>query len=372
MNTELLPALDVAPIPGPAWLFHVLLVLTFFLHALFMNLTLGGTILAAISALSAKGNHKDYRAVLTKRLIGINTYGISLTISTGIAPLLFVQVLYQQTFYPATILLGWIWFGFLGLLLIGYYSVYLYKFRGVPTGRSGGQFWLVLAAVAFLLIAMVHVAVNLIHSQPDKWAALVENPWAILGDPVYLPRLLHFVLAAIGFSSLVITWWAVRQSAKGIDVELNSPIARLGWRWTLWTTLLQILGGFWLLAALPREVLLGLMRGGPATLVPLALAVVLGIGMLMMLSRDSDPVKSPSLVNAVLGAMTLTIAIMSVTRHQVRVLYLEPVTSQFTLTEAPQWGNVILFAGLLAGGLLLLGWAIREVQRHPASPDNAA
>src|SRR5450759_353597 len=33
----LVPALDPTPIPGPAWLFHFLLVATFLLHLLFVN-----------------------------------------------------------------------------------------------------------------------------------------------------------------------------------------------------------------------------------------------------------------------------------------------------------------------------------------------
>ena len=49
MGAELVGAVDPFPIPGPEWLFHVLLVFTFFLHALFMNLTLGGTMIAAFA-----------------------------------------------------------------------------------------------------------------------------------------------------------------------------------------------------------------------------------------------------------------------------------------------------------------------------------
>ena len=55
MGNPLIPGPDAFPIPGPAWLFHILLVFTFFLHMLFMNLTLGGTILAALGQLFSKG-----------------------------------------------------------------------------------------------------------------------------------------------------------------------------------------------------------------------------------------------------------------------------------------------------------------------------
>ena len=129
---NLVPALEATPLPGPEWLFHVLLVFTFVLHVLFMNLTLGGTVLAAISQVFSKGQEGDHRTVLAQRLMGVNVYAISLTITTGIAPLLFVQVIFQQYFYTATILISWIWFGFLVLLLLGYYSTYGVGFISKP------------------------------------------------------------------------------------------------------------------------------------------------------------------------------------------------------------------------------------------------
>ena len=116
MNPALVPAVDPTPIPGPTWLFHFLLVFTFILHAVFMNLALGGTLLAAVGQILSGGRAGDPRTALAQRLMGVNAYGISFAITTGIAPLLFVQVLYQQYFYTATILIAWVWLLFLGLL----------------------------------------------------------------------------------------------------------------------------------------------------------------------------------------------------------------------------------------------------------------
>ena len=99
MNTDLIPALDAAGLPGPPWLFHFLLVFTFFLHLIFMNLTLGGTLMAFVANLRGGNRPADPNAVLAKRLMGVNTYAISLAITTGVAPLLFVQVLYQPVSY---------------------------------------------------------------------------------------------------------------------------------------------------------------------------------------------------------------------------------------------------------------------------------
>ena len=369
MNPNLVPPLEPTPVPGPLWLFHVLLVFTFFLHALFMNLALGGTLLAAVAQL---GGRTPERLTLARRLMGVNGYGISFAITTGIAPLLFVQVLYQQYFYAATILIGEMWLLFVALLMLGYYAVYLYKFRGTPVRGAGGTGWLVVAAGLFLIIAMVHVSVHLIHVQPGKWAAIAAHPWSILADRTYWPRLLHFVLAALGFSALVATWWAVRQAARGKDIELNRSIARFGWKWTLWTTLLQVVDGLVLLAVLPGDVLLGVMRGGIATLLPLGLAFVLGLGMLMMLARSADPTAKPGLVTGVLATMVLTIAVMAITRHQVRMLYLAPATAATTIPTAPQWGNFALFALLLVAGLATVAYMVRLVQRSGATGGEAA
>lgn len=364
MTSDLIPALDAAGLPGPPWLFHFLLVFTFFLHLIFMNLTLGGTLMAFVANLRGGGRAADANAVLARRLMGVNTYAISLAITTGVAPLLFVQVLYQQFFYTGTIFLGWIWFDMLVLLMIGYYAAYLHKrFRGP---------WLAVSALTFFGIAMTHVAVHLIHVQPEKWAQFNVSALGVLADPTYWPRLLHFVLAAITFAALVAAWWAVRKARAGDDVDVNTTIARIAWRWALWATVLQVVDGFILLGVLPKPVLLGVMRGGLATLGPLTVSILLAIGLLMMLARASNPVKSPGLVSGTLAALTLTIAVMTVTRHQVRVLYLEPATSQFQATVVPQWGNFLLFAVLLVLGLATVFWMVRRVLTSPAEGDEAA
>jgi hypothetical protein len=364
MNIELIPALDAAGLPGPPWLFHILLVFTFFLHLVFMNLTLGGTLMAVVANLRGKGRQGDADAVLAKRLMAVNTYAISLAITTGVAPLLFVQVLYQQFFYAGTILLGWIWFGMLVLLMIGYYAAYLHKrFRGG---------WLGVSALMFFAIAMIHVAVHLVHVQPAKWSTFDADAFSVLGDPTYWPRLLHFVLAAVSFAGLVAAWWAVRQARSGVDVELNSTIATRAWRWALWATVLQVVDGFILLGVLPNPVLLGVMRGGLATLAPLTLGILLAIGLLVMLARGSNPVDQPGLVSGTLATLVLAIAVMSITRHQVRVLYLDPYTSQFQATIVSQWGNFVLFSVVLVAGLATVFWMVRRVVTSPAEGDEAA
>jgi hypothetical protein len=232
--------------------------------------------------------------------------------------------------------------------------------------------WLGCSALAFLLIAMIHVAVHLIHTQPDLWSGFASSPLSVLTDTAYWPRLIHFVLAGIGFAALVITWWAVRQASAGQDAELNTSIARIAWRWALSSTVLQLVDGFVLLGVLPKDVLIGVMSGGLATLGPLTLSILLGIGLVVMLAKSLDPVTHRGLVTGTLAAMTLTIAVMSITRHQVRVLYLAPATEPYTQQVVPQWGNFILFAVLLVLGLATVAYMVKRVLTEPAIGEDAA
>lgn len=371
MNVDLIPAVDPAGLPGPAWVFHLLLVVTFVLHMLFLNLSLGGSLLAAVAHFLSRGRPDDFRAVLARRLQAVNTYGISLTITTGVAPLLFVQVLYGQLMYPATILLGWVWFALVVLVLVGYGAAWAAKPTATGTGRARGG-WLLTAALMFLAIAVLQVMVHLAKVQPELWPDLPSSPWLLLGDPTFLPRLLHFVLAAVAFSALVVAAHAVRQVAAGVEPESNRAIASFAWRWALWTTALQVVDGFVLLLLLPQPVLLGLMRGGAATMVPLTLAILLGIGLLMMLARTTEPAARASLVVGTLAATVTTVALMAVTRHQIRGLYLDPVADRLVATVSPQWLNLALFVLLLVAGVAVLAVVVRKVLASPASGEVAA
>lgn len=372
MTPELIPSVDPSGLPGPVWLFQILLVFTFFLHVLFMNLTLGGTLLAAIAHTLSRGRRQDPRSLVAQRLTAINGYAISLTITTGVAPLLFIQLIYQQFFYAATIFLGWIWFWLLILLTVGYYAVYIFKFRKQGEERSGGGLWLWVAAVFFLLIAAIQVAVNLIHSQPETWSVLAGNPWAVLADLTFVPRLLHFALAGIGFSGLVLAWWAVRQAGRGIDVDANRQVAKLGWKWALWSVVAQIVDGFVFLMLIPHQVLVNFMRGGAATMVPLTIGIVLSIGVLMMMVRVKDPVQRLSLVTGTFMTFIGTMVVMIVTRHQIRGISLRDFADLSQFEVLPQWGNFLLFVVLLVAGLATVYYMVRRVLAEPAVGDDAA
>jgi hypothetical protein len=360
MDALLAPAVGTAPIPGPTWLFHTLLVFTFFLHALFMNLTLGGTVMAALLQLRSRGRSADVRTVLATRLMSLNTWAVFFAVTTGVAPLLFIQVLYRRYVPSGDLVYAWGWLAMLALLGAGYGAAWLYQRRGAPARGFGGTAWLVGSAVLFLFLAMVHVAESLIHLRPHQWTGLARSPWEILADPTYLPRLVHILLGAIAFSALVVTWLAVRQVRQGRLVALNERVARQGWVWAMWSICLLVLDGVVLLTVLPGPVLDGLMGAGPAALLPLGLALILGIGPLALLARAENPAATPGLVAGSLAALVAAIAAMAVVRHEVRILYLRPAGLGAAPMQAVAWGDFALFAAVLTAILIAAFLTVRR------------
>lgn len=73
---------------------------------------------------------------------------VAFTVNFGVAPLLFVQVLYGHLFYASSILMAVFWLAVIPLLIAAYYAAYLYGFRFGVLGRAGA------AAIGGLFVAL--------------------------------------------------------------------------------------------------------------------------------------------------------------------------------------------------------------------------
>lgn len=368
-GSDLIPALDPMPVPGPLWLFHVLWVVTFFIHILLVNGVLGGSLIAAWAGTAKPGRRRTVEVVLAA-----NTWAIPLSVTFGIAPLLFVQVVLGRFFYTAALLVEWWWLGLLGFLMVGYYLNYLAKWR---LGKGGGvRHWLVLQAACFLLVAVIQVVVNLLHMQPARWDTVAASMAAALKDPTLIPRFLHFLLAAVAMVGAVVAWVAVRRAAKGVAGgergELDA-MARFGVKFALYATLLQLIDGFWLLFALPEEVLKGFMRSGPAAMIPLTLGILAGVVLLVVLAQVHDPLAQGSKVRRALELVVGATAVMVVTRHQVREVYLAPAHAAEELVTTAPWGLIALFLVIFVAGVATTVYAmVRAATDRPARGERAA
>ena len=96
------PAPDPVPQPAPAWILWGLLVFTFMLHLLAMNFVVGGSVIGAVSARLGRRGNRPHHTALVKWLTHAMPIALSATITFGVAPLLFLQVLYGRLFFTSS------------------------------------------------------------------------------------------------------------------------------------------------------------------------------------------------------------------------------------------------------------------------------
>jgi len=359
MNLPAIPALDPTPLPAPAWLFQALLLVTFYVHILFLNVTLGGTLISAVHALVATGKDAPGRR-LARLVVGLLPASVSFTVTTGVAPLLFIQLLYGQVFYAATVLVGWIWLAIVPLIVVGYYSVYLYKFEvGAPGGRT---VWLGVAAGCFVIVAAIQTLVNVLQLTPPRWEAVAVAVGAVTQDPTVLPRYLHFVLGSLAVAGIFLAVVAMERAHRTPDPFFDW-LARRGIFWALAATGLQMADGFWLLFSLPREALIALVGGKPWPTIHLAIGMGLGFLALIMLSGLRQPERQRGLVRFTAGVLLATVLAMVGLRDVVRGLYLGSLIRIRELPSHMQGDVTVLFLLVFLLGLATVAWMVWNVLR---------
>jgi hypothetical protein len=359
MNLPAIPVLDPTPLPAPAWLFQALLLVTFYVHILFLNVTLGGTLISAVHALVATRKDAPGRR-LGRLMVGLLPASVSFTVTTGVAPLLFIQLLYGQVFYASTVLVGWIWLAIVPLIVVGYYSVYLYKFEvGAPGGRT---VWLGVAAGCFVIVAAIQTLVNVLQLTPPRWEAVAAAVGAVAHDPTVLPRYLHFVLGSLAVAGIFLAVVAMERAHRTPDPFFDW-LARRGIFWALAATGLQMADGFWLLFSLPREALIALVGGKPWPTIHLAIGMGLGFLALIMLSGLRQPERQRGLVRFTAGVLLATVLAMVGLRDVVRGLYLGSLIRIRELPSHMQGDVTVLFLLVFLLGLATVAWMVWNVLR---------
>lgn len=356
MNPVVIPDADPTGLPAPVWLLQGLMVFTFILHLLPMNLILGGGFATAWAAWrgkalaargDARGRHYEELAARVVKLLPVAT---AFTITLGIAPLLFLQVLYGQLFYTSSVLMAWIWLAVIGLLMIGYYGYYgvLHTKEILSLKTALLSFG---SAVVFLVIGFIFTNNLTLMMRPEKWSGMyAANPYGThwnLDDPTLWPRYLHFVVASVAFTGVFLAILGMIQKRK--DPEAGEFTGGLGARLFGVATVAQLAVGLWFLFSLPERVRSAFLGGGPADTLLLWGSVTVALAAMPLMRRK--PLWGAA-------AVSLTIAGMAVVRQRVLTLTLAPYWSTEPLKVEPQTAVFLLFVALLLAGLSLVAWMI--------------
>jgi hypothetical protein len=356
MNPALLspvPQPDPLPLPAPLALLHGLLLLTFFLHLVPMNLVLGGSIIAVFARWRGRTEHARE---LVRRAGKWMPVLVAATVTFGVAPLLFVQTLYGRLFFVSAVLMGWFWFAVIPLVLLGYYGTYLLAFRG---DRLGSR-----ATVVSILVALAFVSVSFLYSnnmslylRPDlfveKYLADAPGLQLNLGDPTLLPRWLHFLTGAIAVAGMAVS--LLGMGTRRLRPEFGEWAMRHGAHWFTAATTVGVGAGAWWLVTLPRPVMLRFMGLGGIATATFAVGIVAGLAALLLGAMAIRPPASAKLVGSAAAALLVTLVAMVFMRDQVRTGMLHASFEPTTWVE-PQWGVIALFALLLIAALATVAW----------------
>jgi hypothetical protein len=362
-----IPALDPIPLPAPYWVFKLLLIVTFTLHIVAMNFMLGGIVLALASRWSGSRERANrlFSDVATK-LPSL----LPATVTLGVAPLLFLQVIYGQFFYTSSVVIAWPWFLLLVMLTLAYYGLYYVSAR---THRESGAGRFVLLG-SFLLIAFIGflLSTNLTLSQtPSTWAGKYfadSSGWNLnLSELTLFPRYLHFFTAAVAVGGLLLM--LIAHFKRGADAEYRRFLFHFGGKAFAYATMAQFAIGFWFLASLPetqRTLFLG--DNGPAlALLVAGIAGALAAILLVARAVGQDNYRVGALGGT--GLTALVVLVMAILRDTVRDSYLKPYFHPERFVVQTQWTVLPLFLAIFLGGAAL--WLVM-VRRYPftGGPDS--
>lgn len=352
-----IPQADPLALPAPAWLLWALLMLTFFLHVIPMNLVLGGSIIGAIARVRGRRPDRPHEAALAHIVVKAMPMLISVTVSLGVAALLFLQVLYGRVFFASAVVIGWWWLSVIGLLILTYYAAYLMAMRESSLGAAGTCLaWLIAAVTG--LIALIYGNNMTLMLKPAEMAALyaADGGGAQLNllDATLLPRHLHMVLGAMAVSGLAIAVLGVVRGKR--DHAFGKWAVRYGAFICTAATVVNIFAGLWWLAALPRDVLLQFMGRDMRAMGELLAGILLtltGAGHTVLAVTG----KRPGVMVAI-SAVTLLagVAMMLLTRDTIRRLSLELAGYQQVNWVAPQWGPIAIFFVLFVAAIGMVVW----------------
>lgn len=352
IDPSMIPTVDPNPLPAPYWLFKTLLLVTFFLHIVAMNLMLGGAALALFARFTSKG--KEFRNRVFLDLAKKVPTFLAATITLGIAPLLFVQVLYGQYFYTSTILIAWPWFLVLVLLVVAYYGFYFVAYNGKRRpGISGTVLFGSLALV--MLIGFIYTNNVTLMQSPTRWAAkYFANPsgWNLnLSDPTLIPRYLHFMVAAVAIGGLLLVFLALARWKH--DRPYAEYLLQFGGKAFMYATMAQFLVGIWFLVSLPRDMRMLFMGDSPLGSALFGIGI---LGSLVAIFLMSDALRKQNIRIAaygVSGIIAIVILTMVIMRDILRDAILEPYFHPHTFAVKTQWAVLPVFLVLFLGGVAL-------------------
>jgi len=168
--TDMLHALQSpGGIPNHPLVFMGLAVLTFALHILFVQLLLGTSVITIIGAFK---NDTNWRR-LAAAMLEVAKVSTSVAIVIGVAPLLFVQVVYDPQWYASNVLSATWVIAFIFILILAYWAIYYYYFQNSKnkdkTAQPKSRWSMIVSLALMLLVGFIMHSLTSQMLHPELW-----------------------------------------------------------------------------------------------------------------------------------------------------------------------------------------------------------
>jgi hypothetical protein len=302
---------------------------------------------------------------LARELAGMLPVLFAFTITLGVAPLLFVQVLYGNLLYASSVIMGVPWLGIIGMVLLAYYGVYYFSLSSKHDERRAAA--LPVLAVAVVLMA----AIGFVYSNnftlmlnPGRWFALYGHSasgWNLnWTEPTLVPRYLHFLLSALAITGLLLVVMGMRKRST----PYGKWVMEQGSHLFLAPTMLNVLVGFWWLLRMTPQVRMALLGENWVAMLALGLGFIFSLAAIMHLVLAKAGKSSDRNAIIAVAAGILTVAMMVILRDALRNASLAPFGFRVEqLKASPQSGIIVLFFVLFVAGLGVVAYMLRAVAK---------
>jgi hypothetical protein len=350
--TDLVPAPDMLGLPMEAWLLRVLMTLTLALHWSFIGGAVGGIVLV-LAARGRGGPAAGAGAALARGLVPWIIFAISMGVTLGIAPLLFVQVLYGNLFYPSNILIAGWWLAIVPLVIAALYLLYYARGRayaGRPVPR-----WATAAALACLLaVGATLVGNTLLTQDPAAWRHVREAgaAAALAGGAVYPLRLAMALAALVAAGGLFVA--VLGGLGRVGDAAAGEEAMRRGTALAAIAEAAATIAGLALILTMAGEQRAEMEA--EAWLLVAAVAAGIATALLALAAW-----RRPTTGRVVAAALACFVGLLVLAwvRDGLRQAIVAP---SFRLADVPvhaQWGPFVVFLVFFLGAVAVIAWLVR-------------
>lgn len=320
---------------APLWLVTLLHLLTLALHFFAMSVLLGGAAITLWSSLRCRWS--DASAVDFSRLFPAAT---AATVTLGVAPLLFLQLVFPRQVYAASIVSGWFWLSVIAAVILAYYAFYRASFSAQRTGRANHAM-LALATGGLIYVSLLYSSVFSMAEQPALIRSLyAKSQSGLVWNPTvadYALRWLHMLLGALTIGGFFV----------GVLGKEHPAVATTGKAAFMWGMGAAAVVGIAYLISL-GAIFKALMHS-PA-IWALTAATLLALGSLHFFSKSRFWISGSTLFLSIFG--------MVYVRHTVRFFRLAESFDPASWRIATQWSPFLLFLVCFLIMLAVLTWML--------------